>query len=100
VYRWLGRYDRHRLEALEDRPSRPVRRRRPTWTLAELVAIRRLRARYPRWKFHEVTNAEPDLASLQVALLDWETTYNTVRPHQALGYITPAEYLASLGVDV
>ncbi|MGO9205363.1 MAG: integrase core domain-containing protein, partial [Candidatus Limnocylindrales bacterium] len=30
----------------------------------------------------------------------WETTYNTVRPHQALGYLTPAEYLASLGVDV
>ncbi|MGE5409304.1 MAG: integrase core domain-containing protein [Syntrophothermus sp.] len=23
--------------------------------------------------------------------------YNTVRPHQALGYLTPAEYLASLG---
>jgi len=49
VYRWLGRYDRHRLETLEDRPSRPIRRRRPTWTLAELVAVRRLRARYPRW---------------------------------------------------
>jgi len=48
VYRWLARYDRHRLESLEDRPSRPIRRRRPTWTLAELVAVRRLRARYPR----------------------------------------------------
>ena len=23
----------------------------------------------------------------------WETTYNTVRPHQALGYLTPAEFL-------
>ena len=49
VYRWLGRYDRHRLETLEDRPSRPIRRRRPTWTLAQLVAVRRLRTRYPRW---------------------------------------------------
>ena len=49
VYRWLARFDRHRLETLEDRPSRPVRRRRPSWTLAQLVAVRRLRQQYPRW---------------------------------------------------
>ncbi len=49
VYRWLGRYDRFRLETLEDRPSRPVRRRRPTWTLVELDAVRRVRLAYPRW---------------------------------------------------
>lgn len=49
VYRWLGRYDRLRLEALEDRPSRPLRRRRPTWTLGELAAVRRVRLAYPRW---------------------------------------------------
>jgi transposase InsO family protein len=29
-----------------------------------------------------------------------EIVYNMIRPHQALGYLTPAEYLASLGVDV
>jgi transposase InsO family protein len=29
-----------------------------------------------------------------------ETVYNTVRPHQALGYLTPAEFLASLAADV
>ena len=33
-------------------------------------------------------------------LRTWETVYNTVRPHQALGYLTPAEYLATLGIDV
>jgi transposase InsO family protein len=49
VYRWLGRYDRFHLETLEDRPSRPRRRRRPTWSQAELAAVRDLRARYPRW---------------------------------------------------
>lgn len=48
VYRWLARFDRFRLETLEDRPSRPTRRRRPTWTLAELVAVRRVRVAYPR----------------------------------------------------
>ena len=34
---------------------------------------------------------------LQAALRAWETTYNTIRPHQALGQRTPAEFLASLG---
>ena len=275
VYRWLARYDRLRLESLEDRPSRPVRRRRPTWTLAELVAVRRVRLAYPRWgkdklrvllrreglslstsmvgrildrlrrtgelreparrgisarrrawqrphavrkpagfvaarpgdlvqvdtldvrplpglvlkqftardvvsrwdvlelrssasarsavaildalaarmpfgiralsvdngsefmaefeascaqrgialltlpprspklngsveranrthteEFYEVTDAEATLAELRPALLAWETTYNTIRPHQALGYLTPAAYLASLEPDV
>ena len=274
VYRWLRRYDRLRLETLEDRSSAPRRRRRPTWTLGELGAVRELRGRYPRWgkaklqvllrrdgmilstsmvgrmlgrlrrsgdlreplrsirrrmrswrrpyavrkpagwavdrpgdlvqidtveirpfadhpfkqftardvisrwdtlevrrsatarlasevldalaarmpfpvraisvdggsefmaefetacqarqialfvlpprspklhgaveranrthteEFYEVTDAvlEPD--AIRDALLDWERTYNTIRPHQALGYLTPAEYLASIGVDV
>jgi transposase len=211
VYRWLARFERFRLESLEDRSSRPVRRRRPTWTLAQLVAVRRQRERYPRWgkdklavllrregiglsvsmvgrilgrlratgelreqarrgisarrrawrrphavrkpagfvaarpgdlvqvdtldvrplpglvlkqftardvvspklngsveranrthteEFYEVTDAEATLADLCPALLAWEATYNTIRPHQALGYLTPAEYLASLGLDV
>lgn len=275
VYRWLGRFERHRLESLEDRPSRPVRRRRPTWTLVELRAVRRLRERYPRWgkdklavllrreglrlsvsmigrilarlratgelheparrrvsvrqrrwqrphavrlpaawpisrpgdlveldtldvrplpgtvwkqftardrlsrwdvvelrrnatartaagmldalaarmpfpvraisvdngsefmaefeaacaergialltlpprspklhgtveranrthteEFYEVTDAEPELEAFQAELRAWEDTYNRVRPHQALGYLTPAEFLASLGIDV
>lgn len=275
VYRWLARYDRFRLETLEDRSSRPRRRRRPTWTTAELVAVRELRARYPRWgkdklrvllrrdglllsasmigrilvrlrrsgelgepigvrisarrrqwrrphairkprdwrierpgdlvqldtldvrplpnvilkqftardvvsrwdvcelgrrataqaaatvldriaermpfpiravsvdngsefmaefeaacaergialfvlpirspklngaveranrthteEFYEVTDAEPELEALRAALRDWETTYNTIRPHQALGYLTPAEFLASLEARV
>ena len=50
-------------------------------------------------EFYELTDAETGLASLQAALRDWETVYNTVRPHQSLGYLTPAEYLASLGID-
>ena len=49
VYRWLARFERSRLETLEDRSSRPVRRRRPTWTLAQLTAVRGQRERYPRW---------------------------------------------------
>ena len=51
-------------------------------------------------EFYEVTTAEPELEAFQLELRAWETVYNTIRPHQALGYLTPAEYLASIGVDV
>jgi transposase InsO family protein len=275
IYRWLVRYDRSRLETLEDRSSRPLRRRRPSWSVAQVEAVRSLRETYPRWgkdklvvllrreglqlspsmvgrilaglrrrgalreplgrrigvrgrtwgrpyavrqpadwtiarpgdlveldtldvrpvstvvlkqftardrvsrwdvvelgrratapaaaavldrlaermpfgvraisidngsefmaefeaacaqrgirlfvlpprspklhgtveranrthteEFYEVTDAPAELEALQTALRAWEVVYNTVRPHQALGYLTPAEYLASVGVDV
>jgi putative transposase len=51
-------------------------------------------------EFYEVTTAEPELAAFQAELRAWEIVYNTIRPHQALGYLTPAEYLASVGVHV
>jgi transposase InsO family protein len=51
-------------------------------------------------EFYEVTDAEPELPAFQAALADWEWTYNHVRPHQALGYLTPAEFLRSVGLDV
>ena len=49
---------------------------------------------------YEVTVAEATLAGRRPALLAWGTTYNAVRPHRALGCLTPAEYLASIGIDV
>ena len=51
-------------------------------------------------EFYEVTDAVPELVPLRRELRAWETVYNTIRPHQALGYLTPAEYLASVGVNV
>ena len=51
-------------------------------------------------EFYELTDAEPELEALQAGLAAWELCYNTIRPHQALGYLTPAEFLASLGVQV
>ncbi len=44
-------------------------------------------------EFYEVTDSSFDLAQLGRELLQWEQTYNTVRPHQALGYLTPLEFL-------
>jgi len=44
-------------------------------------------------EFYEVTDATFDISELNQALLKWEEVYNTVRPHQALGYLTPQEFL-------
>jgi putative transposase len=49
VYRWLVRFERWRLESLEDRSCRPRHRRHRSWTLDEAEAVRRLRNRYPAW---------------------------------------------------
>ena len=47
-----------------------------------------------REEFYECCWAEPTVAGYQPALADWIEEYNTVRPHQALGYQTPAAWLA------
>lgn len=48
-----------------------------------------------RREFWECYDGDLDLPTLQTALRDWEATYNTVRPHQALGYATPQVFLRS-----
>ena len=45
-------------------------------------------------EFYECYDGELDLSALRPALRAWEHTYNHVRPHQALGYLTPVEFLA------
>lgn len=45
-------------------------------------------------EFYEVTPCSLSIAELNRELQAWERTYNTVRPHQALGYLTPQEFLA------
>jgi len=44
-------------------------------------------------EFYEVTDASFEMAELNQALLQWEEVYNTIRPHQALGYLTPQQFL-------
>ena len=44
-------------------------------------------------EFYEVTDSSFEIAELNRALMEWERVYNTVRPHQALGYLTPEEFL-------
>ena len=45
-------------------------------------------------EFYEVTPCSWQVAPLNQELLGWERIYNTVRPHQALGYQTPQQFVA------
>jgi putative transposase len=47
-------------------------------------------------EFYEVTADCWNLLALNRQLLAWERIYNTIRPHQALGYATPLEFLQRL----
>jgi transposase InsO family protein len=44
-------------------------------------------------EFYEVTDTSFEIAELNQALLEWERVHNAVRPHQALGYLAPEEFL-------
>ena len=44
-------------------------------------------------EFYEVTESSPEVSEPRAELLEWERTYNVVRPHQALGYMTPLKLL-------
>lgn len=46
-------------------------------------------------EFYEVTDAEPSAPALRAQLGAWQRVYNTVRPHQALGYLTPLEFISA-----
>lgn len=45
-------------------------------------------------EFYQVTPCSLELKKLNRELRAWERIYNTVRPHQALGYLTPRQFLA------
>jgi len=43
-------------------------------------------------EFYQVQDLPADLGGLQTALLAWNRAYESVRPHQALGYLTPDQF--------
>jgi putative transposase len=44
-------------------------------------------------EFYAVIPKSAQLEKLNIALYQWEWVYNQIRPHQALDYLTPAEYI-------
>ena len=44
-------------------------------------------------EFYQVTACSLEMKKLNRELRHWEKIYNTVRPHQALGYLTPQQFL-------
>ena len=44
-------------------------------------------------EFYEITDSSFDMDEINKALLKWEYIYNTIRPHQSLGYLTPEKFL-------
>ena len=44
-------------------------------------------------EFYEVTDSSFEMDDLNKALLKWEYIYNTIRPHQSLGYLSPLKFL-------
>lgn len=47
-----------------------------------------------REEFYEVWPVQPDLTEHREQLQAWAAVYNTIRPHQHLGYLTPLEFCA------
>ena len=48
-YRWKRRYNPLHLQTLESRSSCPKRKRLPTWTTDQILAVKGMRERYPSW---------------------------------------------------
>jgi putative transposase len=47
-------------------------------------------------EFYQVTPCSLEMKKLNRELRQWEKIYNTVRPHQALGYLTPLQFLRQI----
>ena len=47
-------------------------------------------------EFYQWVDSDFTLRELTPQLREWEHTYNCIRPHQALGYLTPSEFLDAL----
>ena len=78
---------------LEDCSHRPRQLKKPIYSTELVEVVLRLREDIPLEEFCEVTENSFNLSELKDELLEWEEVYNTVRAHQALGYVIPLKFL-------
>jgi transposase InsO family protein len=45
-------------------------------------------------EFYQVQAESDQVPLLNFQLRHWEKTYNCIRPHQSLGYLTPLEFIS------
>lgn len=50
-------------------------------------------------EFYQQGNVDKDIEDMDKSLEKWEYTWNYVRPHQALNYLTPDEYLQKIQLN-
>lgn len=50
-------------------------------------------------EFYQQGNVDKDIEAMNKALERWEYKWNYIRPHQALNYLTPDEYLKKIQVE-
>ena len=43
-------------------------------------------------EFYQQSNVSPLLEVMQARILEWQNTWNTIRPHESLNYLTPEAY--------
>ncbi len=51
-----------------------------------------------REEFYDITDVSWTVPELNKELRQWEYVYNCIRPHQALGYKTPLQFLRDKGI--
>jgi len=49
-------------------------------------------------EFYQQGNVHKNIEAMDKALAEWEYTWNCIRPHQSLNYLTPDEYLSKIRV--
>lgn len=49
-------------------------------------------------EFYQQGNVDKDIEAMNAAIEKWEHTWNYVRPHEALNYLTPDEYLNKIRI--
>ncbi|MBD3282444.1 MAG: helix-turn-helix domain-containing protein [Candidatus Portnoybacteria bacterium] len=80
---WLKRFNQYGVVGLNDLSRKPINLRKPT-TSSNIIHLK---------EFYEQGNICCSAESMKKKLAEWQHTWNNIRPHQALNYLTPNEYL-------